>query len=184
MKKVLLLFISLICLNLPVFSYQTVLVDFPSSQGWHAVYYDKIFDEAILQYAPSGQTADDWTRTMVFHSYKNLSWTDSAAKLMDRLTMQMEAKNSTQLYKYTKYSEADSIATRCVTKNKYIPAQCEIFRVSRSHEGLITMHYINKNVNDFKNNYNQWYEIVKKIRIYYSYYLDDRVLDKSTSFSL
>lgn len=183
MKKVLLLIISLfICQS--VFAYQTVLIDFPQNQGWHPVCYDEQGGEIILQYVPVGETNQDWDKTVVFHSYKNLSWTNSAARLMDRLTQQMELKNSTQLYKYTKYNYADSIATRCVQKNAYIPAQCEIFRVSKSFEGLISMHYINKDISDFKNTYNLWYQIMKNIRIYYSYYMDDRILDKATSFEL
>lgn len=183
MKKVLLLIISLFVTQ-AAFAYQTVLVDFPKNQGWHSVLYETIQDEAILQYVPGGQSEQNWSRSLIFHGYKNLSWTNSASVLMDRLTQQMEAQNSTQLYKYIKYTPEDSIATRCVEKNSRIGAQCEFFRVSQSHEGLITMHYINKNVQDFKNNYDQWFQIIKDIRIYYSYYMDDRVLDKATSFQL
>lgn len=183
MKKVLLLCISLFIIQ-SAHAYQTVLVDFPANQGWHPVYYEAQSSETILQYTPVGQTNQQWGKTVVFHSYKNLPWTNSAARLMDRLTQQMELQNSTQLYKYTKYTEADSISTRCVQKNAYIPAQCEIFRVSKSFEGLISMHYINKDVNNFKNTYNLWYQIIKNIRIYYSYYMDDRILDKATSFEL
>lgn len=182
MKKVLLLLISLF-LSQAAFAYQTVLIDFPQNEGWHAVYYQNITEEAILQYVPAGQTDKEWTRTIVFHSYLN-PVTDSAAQFMDKTTTQMEMKNSTQLYKYTKYSDADSIAVRCVTKNAYIPTQCEIFRVSKSFEGLISMHYINKNVQNYHNTYYTWYNIMQDVRIYYSYYMDDRILDKATSFEL
>lgn len=187
MKKVLLLIISLfinLLIGQAVFAYQTVLVDFPLNQGWHSDYYDAQAGEAILQYVPVGQSYEDWNRTVIFHSYKNLNWTNSAARLMDRLTQQMEIQNSTQLYKYMKYTEADSIAVRCIQKNSKMSAQCEIFRVSKSFEGLITMHYINRNVQDFRNTYDMWYDIMKNIRIYYSYYMDDRVLNKATSFEL
>lgn len=165
-------------------AYQTVLVDFPPNQGWHAVYYDTQYGEAILQYVPVGQSAESWNKTVVFHSYKNLNWTNSAAKFMDRMTQQMEAKNSTQFYKYLKYNDADSISTRCITKNANITAQCEIFRVSQSHEGLISMHYINKNTQNFKETYDMWYQIIKNVRIYYSYYMDERIMNKATSFEL
>lgn len=203
MKKVLLLIINNVMLNLlqhrkiaatiiliglqinqAVWAYQTVLVDFPENQGWHSVYYDTQAGESILQYVPIGDTYEDWNRTVIFHSYKNLVWTNSAATLIDRLTRQMELKNSTQLYKNLKYSYNDSIATRCVQKNEYIPTQCEILRTSQSHEGLITMHYINKNPQNFRSTYNLWYQIIKDVRIYYSYYMDDRILDKATSFEM
>lgn len=183
MKKVLLLIISLFCAQI-VWAYQTVLIDFPDNQGWHAVYYHQYQGESILQYVPAGETENDWTKTLVFHAYKSISWTDSAAMFMDRTTTQMELKNSTQLYKYLKYDGADSISTRCIEKNDLMPKQCEIYRVSKSFEGLISMHYINKNVQNFKNTYNQWYEIIKDIRIYRSYYRDDRILDKADTFEL
>jgi len=165
-------------------AYETVLIDFPQNEGWHPVFYTHQTGESILQYVPAGETDKNWTRTMVFHSYKDLNWTSSAAAFMDRTTMQMEAKNSSGIYKYTKYSEVDSIATRCVQKNAFIPSQCEIYRVAKSFDGLISMHYINKNFADFKNTYNLWYEIIKDIRIYQSYYRTDRILDKATSFEL
>lgn len=183
MKKVLLLFISLF-LAQASFAYETVIIDFPPYQGWHAVYYSEQDGEALLQYVPNNETAEDWTRTLVFHSYKHLGWTSSAAKFMDRTTMQMESKNSSQLYKYLKYREMDSIAVRCIEKNSLMPTQCEIYRVSKSFEGLVSMHYINKNVQDYKNTYNLWYQIVKNIRIYRSYYRTDRILDKATTFEL
>lgn len=183
MKKVLLLIINLL-LAQAVYAYQTVLVDFPQNQGWHSVVYQALGGEIILQYVPVGQNGQQWTKTVVFHSYKNLSWTDSAARLMDKLTQQMELKNPSQQYKYTKYTDADSIAVRCVQKNAYIPTQCEILRTSQSFDGLITMHYINKDVSDFKSTYDMWYGIMQNIRIYYSYYMDDRILDKATSFEM
>lgn len=187
MKKVLLLFVSLIFAQLicpSAIAYETVIVDFPYKQGWHEAYYGVQGNEAILQYTPAGQTAQSWTRSVIFHSYKGLNEKTDAAKFMDNTTSQMEVQNSSQRYTYMKYTDVDSIATRCITKNAYTPTQCEIYRVSTSHEGLITMHYINKNVQDFKNTYSYWYQIMKDIRIYYSYYRTDRVLDKATIFEL
>lgn len=183
MKKVLLLLVSLLTAQ-AVFAYQTVLVDFPPNQGWHSVYYGMQGGEAILQYVPIGQTYEEWNKTVVFHSYRDLTWTDSAAAFMDRTTQQMELQNSSQSYRYIKYTDADSISTRCVQKNANIGTQCEIYRVSKSFDGLISMHYINKNVQDYKNTYNLWFQIMQNIRIYYSYYMDDRVLNKATSFEL
>lgn len=181
MKKVLLLIFSLFMMQAAI-AYETVLVDFPQNQGWHAVYYDTQGSEAILQYVPVGDSYENWTKTVVFHSYKSSA--NSASRFMDNTTSAMEAKNPSQMYKYTKYSEMDSIATRCVQKNAYIPTQCEIYRVSKSYEGLITMHYINKNIQDFKTTYDLWYQIMKDVTIYSSYYREDRIMDKATSFEL
>lgn len=183
MKKVLLSIISLLIAPM-AFAYQTVLVDFPPNQGWHSDYYDAQTSEAILQYVPVGQSYEDWTKTVVFHSYKNLHNAGSAAGLVDKLTRQMESKNSSQAYKYLTYSGADTIATRCIQKNAQIGTQCEILRATRSFEGLITMHYINRDVQDFKSSYAMWYDIISNVRIYYSYYMDDSILNKATSFQL
>lgn len=179
------LFLIVFCLlwgNLS-YAYQTVLVDFPQGQGWHAAYYDSQGDESILQYVPVGQTSQNWTKSVVFHSYRDPK-TYSAAEFMNHTTSQMELQNSSQMYTYIKYTDDDSIATRIITRNANTPAQGEIYRVSTSFQGLITMHYINRNINDFKNTYSMWYQIIKDIRIYYSYYRNDRVLDKATSFEL
>jgi len=187
MKKALLLFISLIIsvfFAQIVLAYQTVLVDFPPGQGWHPTYYGEQGDEVILQYAPVGQEAQNWTKSVVFHSYKNPDLYNDAARFMNQTTSQMELKNPSQMYKIIKSTEADSIATRCIKKNASTPSQCEIYRTSLSYEGLITMHYINKNTQDFKSSYSYWLQIMRDIRIYYSYYRDDRILDKATIFEL
>lgn len=181
MKKVLLLIISIFAAQV-VLAYQTVLIDFPENQGWHMVVYEKQGSEAILQYVPVGQDENNWTRTLIFHSYPNAMYT--ATGFINKTTTQMEALNSTQPYTFTKFTAMDSIAVRCTEKSTYGPKQCEIFRVSKSFEGLISMHYINKNTQDFKNNYDFWYNIVKKIRIYESYYRDNLIMDKATSFEL
>ena len=181
MKKVLLLIISLLIAPM-AFAYQTVLVDFPPNQGWHADYYDSQSTEAILQYVPASQSSESWKQTVIFHSYKY--YKEGAGVLIDKLTGQMEAQNPSQQYKYLKYSGTDAMATRCVQKNARIGTQCEIFRVTQSFEGFITMHYINKDVQDFKSSYAMWYDIISNVRIYYSYYMDDSILNKATSFQL
>ncbi|MDD3435780.1 MAG: hypothetical protein PHC64_01360 [Candidatus Gastranaerophilales bacterium] len=183
MKKALLLIVSLFCIQAAL-AYETVIVKFPPNQGWHADFYQHEGVEAILQYVPVGENAQNWNRTVIFHAYKNVNWTSSTARFMDKMTMQMENKNSSGLYKYLKYTENDSIAVRCVTKNAYIPTQCEIYRVSKSFEGLISMHYINKNVQDYKATFDMWYQIMKDVLIYQSYYREDRIMDKATSFEL
>ena len=166
------------------FAYETVIVDFPENQGWHAVYYDVQGDEAILQYVPAGQTYQSWTNSVVFHSYKGANQGNTSSALLDTTTAQMERQNPTAGYNYNKYTDVDALATRCTQKTAYIPAQCEIYRVTTSHEALISMHYINKNVQEFKNNYDYWYKIIQGIRIYYSYYRTDRILGKATIFEL
>lgn|SRR5574344_638185 len=185
MKKVLLLIISLLMLTATaVFAYETVLIDFPTTEGWHVVYYETVGMESILQYVPSGQTNEDWTRTLIIHSYKRANNTGSASGLLDTLTSQMEAQNTSQAYRYLKYTPMDAIATRCIHQNKITPTQCDFFRTSKSFEGIMSMEYINKNTKEFKAEYSKWYNIVKDIKIYRSYYRTDRIMDKATSFEI
>ena len=182
MKKVLLLLISL-SFGLACFAYETVIVNFPEKQNWHATYYDTQGTETILQYNPNDENENSWTRTVIFHSYKDPR-ISSASRMLSNLCAEMQQRNKTAAYKITKYTEEDSIATRCTSKYGNSPAQCEIFRVSQSHEGIITMHYINKNKADFKSTYSQWYQIMKEILIYYSYWRNDRVMNKATIFEI
>src|SRR5574344_1543988 len=183
MKKLLLLFISLFLLAPAVFAYQTVLVNFPYDEGWHNVYYGQRGDESILQYTPRGQNAKNWTRTLIFHSYKNPQY-DDLGRFTNTLTAQMEAINPTGGFRTIKNDENDYISARCVSKRGTYPAQCEILRSTNTFEGFITMQYINKNTANFKKNYNTWLDIVRDIRIYYSYYMDERILNKATSFHI
>ena len=41
-------------------AYESIIIKFPD-QGWHIVYTQYGKAESILQYAPSGQTHDDFT---------------------------------------------------------------------------------------------------------------------------
>ena len=43
---------------------------------------------------------------------------------------------------------------------------------------------MNKDKDDFIANYNQWYNIVKKAKLYNSYYRDERTLNKAEYFEL
>jgi hypothetical protein len=187
MKKILLNIISLLILifiNNSAIAYETVVVDFPVKEGWHSVYYQSIGKESILQYVPKGQSYSKWTRTIIFHSYKDGRIERDAGRFMNTTTSQMEAQNSSAGYKYIKNTPEDSMAIRCTNRTAIAPAQCEIYKIMLSHEGIMTMHYINKNKQDYVNTYNKWYNIIKNIRIYYSYYRTDRVMDKATYFEM
>ena len=84
-----------------------------------------------------------------------------------------------------KDSGVDSIAIWCVNKNAAMPAQCEILRVTSGYEGLISIHYINKNPQYFMTyQKDPWLKIIRDVRIYYSYFRWDRVTGKETSIQL
>ena len=63
------LFIILFFISIPAFCYETVIIDFPEKEGWHLVYSNKNENETIVQFMPRGDTRENWTRTVVFHSY-------------------------------------------------------------------------------------------------------------------
>ena len=182
MKRVL-LFISIFFLTaLAVFAYETIIIKFPDKELWVKAYYKKVNNEAILQYVPNGQSSNNWTRTVVVHSYNgstypiNVFLTNSTARLL-RI-------NPTAPYKTLRLTPNDAIVGRCTNDYKNIKAQCEFLRVTRGYEGIVTIHYMNKNKDDFMENYNQWYNIVKRAKLYNSYYRDERILDKSEYFEL
>ena len=179
MKKVLLF--SLLFVILPVFAYETIIIKFPERQNWVKAYYKKSGSEAILQYVPNGQTSNDWRQSIVVHSYQNklpvnIMISTNAARLMK--------VNPTAQFKTLRMTPNDAIIGRCTENYKNIEAQCEFFRATVGYETNVTIHYMNKNKDDFMNNYHQWYNIVKRAKLYNSYYRDERTLDKSEYFEL
>lgn len=182
MKKVLLLTLSLLFTTLCVFAYQTVIIKFPDKQLWVKAYYKKVGNEAILQYVPNGQSSQNWTKTVIIHSYK-----DSALPMqvfVANNTARMIRINPTKPYKTLRYRANDVIIGRCTDTYGKVQAQCEFFRAGQAQEGIISIHYINKNKEDFMANYQQWYDIIRKARFYYSYYRDERMMDKAEYFEL
>ena len=182
MKK-LLLFISFIFIfALPCFAYQTVIIHFPNEEIWKAVYYKKGQREAIVQYVPPNQDRVNWKKSVIIHSYKGNTF--PAGRFLDQMTAQMEFQNPTAAYRYVKYTPEDSVAIRCTTEYKGIKGQCEIYKLTKGHEGLIAIHYVNRDKNDFKATYNTWYNCLKKAVVYYSHFRDERVMDKAQYYEL
>lgn len=182
MKKALLFSVLFIALTVSAFAYETIIIHFPDGENWGRVFYKKIPGEAILQYTPNGQTTDNWKRSIVIHSYE-----DSALPvryMSQNMIRRMQKANPTVKYKTIKLRDNDAIFTRCTEKYNNIEAQCEFYRVSKAHGGIITIHYMNKNKTDFMNNYTIWLEIIRKAKFYNSYYRDERTFDKALYFEL
>ncbi len=182
MKKVLLFSILILFTICSVLAYETIIIKYPYGELWKKVYYKKIGMEAILQYVPNDQSRQSWKRSIIVHSYKQSTYyvTDFISTDLAR----MVKTNPTTPYKYLKLTHNDAIAHRCTENYKNIKAQCEFYRVSRAHDGIITLHYINRDKEDFKKNFKEWYEIVKKARFYNSYWRNERTFNKSEYFEL
>lgn len=179
MKKVLLF--SLLFLAIPVWAYETIIIKFPERENWVKAYYKKSGGEAILQYVPSGQASNDWRQSIVVHSYQNklpinVMLANNSARLMK--------VNPTGKFKTLRLTSNDGIIGRCTENYKNVEAQCEFFRATVGYEGNVTIHYMNKNKEAFMDNYNQWYNIIKRAKLYNSYYRDERTFDKSEYFEL
>ncbi|MDD3237392.1 MAG: hypothetical protein PHV37_04775 [Candidatus Gastranaerophilales bacterium] len=163
-----------------VFAYETVIIDFPND-GWHKVFYKQQGKETIVQYVPSGQTQQNFNETVIFHSYK---WRNNQKAGADTTLQyhlnQAHLKYKDMQYKKLKDDPADSIATWCSAS----ASQCEIVRAAQGYEGIITMHYINKNPMYFHNVYPNWYNIIRLVRIYYSYYRWNNVMGKELTVEL
>lgn len=182
MKKVLLSSFVLLITTIAVLAYETVIIKYPAGEIWEKAYYKKIGLEAILQYVPKGQTHKNWTRSIIIHSYDESGYPVNVFISNDLL--RMTKTNPTSQYKYLKHTDVDSIAGRCTNDYKNIKGQCEFYRVTRAHGGIITLHYINRDKQDFINNYKQWYEIVKKAKFLNTYWRNERTLNKSEYFEL
>ncbi len=183
MKKHLLLSIVFsIIFSLAALAYETIIIDFPRNTKWIKAYYRNIGTEAILQYVPEGQKANNWKQTVIVHSYKGNE--SPTYQLSDKLTAQLMSQNPTGRYHYLRYSVVDSIAVRTTNTYKGIPGQGEIFRTTKAAEGIMTIQYIDRDKVRFQKNYNMWLKIIRDARVYNSYWRDNHVLDKSEHFEL
>ena len=183
MKKVLLFSIIVLLISpLLVFAYETIIIHFPEGEKWEKAYYKKINNEAILQYTPEPQTYDNWTRTIIVHSYKDSVYPINI--FINTNARRMQKANPTAKYKTLKTGERDAIITRCTDDYNEIKAQCEFFRATKAHNGIVTIHYINRNKKDFASNYTLWLEIISNTKFLNSYYRDERTFNKSQYFEL
>ena len=181
MKKVL-LFSLLFFSTLGVFAYETIIFHFPDGELWEAAYYRKRGSEAILQYVPGGQTSNNWSRTIVVHSYNE---NDAPATFFSQQEMRkMRRINPMGKYSIIKSKENDVILTRCTEKYKELPAHCEFLRVTRGHGGIVTMQYMNRDKKDFENNYTLWLQVMRDARLFNSYYRTERTFDKAIQYEL
>lgn len=182
MKKALLASFIFIFTVLAVFAYETVIIKYPRGEAWDKVYYKKVGMESILQYVPRNQSRENWTRTIIIHAYNESTY--PVTVFMANNIAKMIKTNPTANYKYLKLNENDCITGRCTQDYKKVTAQCEFFRVTRAHGGIITIHYINRNKKDFLENYSQWYNIIKKAKFLNTYWRNERTLNKSEYFEL
>lgn len=182
MKKVLLFSLIFLFTMLFAFAYETIIIHFPDGENWEKVYYKKKGMEAILQYVPVGQTSENWTRSIVIHSYNKSGYPINV--FTNNSAIRMAKVNPTAKYKTLKMKYNDALLTRCTEDYKDVKGQCEFFRVTRAHDGIITIHYMNRNKQDFMDNYTLWWEVIKGAKFYNSYYRDERTFDKSIQFEL
>ena len=167
----------------PCFSYETVIIDFPEEEGWQLFFSKKNEKETIVQFLPRGEDRNNWTRTVVFHSYAEaLEKGFSAKQYQQKLLSSVYRKNKTIKVKTLKNNNDDAISIWCVKKNEKMPAQCEILRTTQGYETIVSMHYINKNIKNISDIEKRWIKIIKKVRTYYSYYRMDRLLNRETIF--
>lgn len=181
MKKVLLFSLMLLS-TLIVCAYETIIIHFPDGEAWDSAYYRKRGNEAILQYVPLGQTSDNWNRSIVIHSYNEK---ESPAPIFAQTEIRkMLRVNPTGKYKIIKSRETDAIYTRCTEDYKDINGHCEFLRITRAHGGIVTIQYMNRNKDDFVNNYTLWLQVIRDARLMNSYYRGERTFDKSMYFEL
>jgi hypothetical protein len=182
MKKVLLFSLILFLTTIAVCAYETIIFHFPDGELWEKAYYKKINYEAILQYVPAGETSNIWTRSIVVHSYNNSGFAvkDFSANEIRK----MKRINPNGNYKTLRMRENDAIFTRCTEEYKNIQPHCEFLRITKAHDGIVSIQYMNRNKKDFENNYTLWLETIRGAKFMYSYYRDERTFDKAIYFEL
>ena len=182
MKKVLLTSIFVFIATLAVFAYETVIIKFPEGEVWQKAYYKKVGLESILQYVPRGQNKDNWSRTIIVHAYDGAAY--PVTVFMANNVAMMAKTNPTVPYKYLRLNDRECIAGRCTKDYKGVKAQCEFFRATYAHGGIVSIHYINRNKSDFMQNYDMWYDIIRKAKFLNTYWRNERTLNKSEYFEL
>ena len=182
MKKALLFSLFILLIIPAVFAYETVIIKYPPGELWVKVYYKTIGYESILQYVPKGQSSSDFKRTIVVHSY--LTSNRTMETFMANELSVMKINNPTGNYNYIKQTDNDSIAFRCTNNYKNVKAQCEFYRATHVHNGIVSLHYINRDKEEFMEHYNKWLEIIRTAKYYNSYYRNERTFNKSEYFEL
>ena len=177
MKKALLVSIIILFSALAVYAYATVIIKFPPDEVWVRAYYKKIGLESILQYVPKGQTHKNWNRSIIVHAYDQAAYPITV--FMANNIALMAKNNPTAPYRYLRLNDHECIAGRCTKNYKGVHSQCEFFRATRAHGGIISIHYINKDEDDFMKNYQLWYDIIRKAKFMNTYWRNDRILNKS-----
>lgn len=179
-KNLFCILICFICLQNLAFSYETVLIDFPNG-GWHKVFYENRTQEAIVQFVPSGQTKSTYFETVIFHSYKKSLYGNMTPESILKYSLSQTAmKNRDMDLSYIKDDDNDAMAIWCSAS----ASQCEIIKAAQGYEGVITMHYINNNPQYFQTICSNWVNIMKKVKIYYSYYRWNVIMNKTNSVEL
>ena len=166
-------------------AYQTALITYPDyNKNWKQIYFGKQDQEVISQWIPSYEYINNWSESVVFHSY-NWAKGNNCYKFMANLLASMASRNKTMRSQIIKDRPEDSVAMWCAEKTSAMPAQCEILRVTSAYEGIVSIHYINKNPKAFMQyQKDTWLPIIRNVRIYYSYFRWDRVTGKETSVQL
>lgn len=166
-------------------AYQTALITYPDyNKNWKQIYFGRQDDETISQWIPSYEYQNSWTESVVFHSY-NWAKGGNCYRFMSNLLSNVSSQNPKIVSQIIKDRPEDSVAIWCAPKNATMPEQCEILRVTKAYESIVSIHYINKNRAAFMNyQKDTWLSIIRNVRIYYSYFRWDRVNGKETSVQL
>lgn len=177
------LIVAALFLTLPAMAYQTVVMDFPGN--WYKLRYISNENDAIVQFIRQGYNENNWQESVVFHTYK---WSQkrnmSAQSLMFYLLNDAKKKNPTMKLQYLTVQPEETLSSWCAQATKTTPAQCELLRTTQSFEGALSMHYINKNPQNYKSVKQDWITRMSKAKVYQSYFRLDRILNKSMTFEL
>ncbi len=160
MKKILLLFLSILIIQTCVFAKDKLLFDFPND-GWHMITSpDGVTSKKC--FVPYNQTADNYTEMLIFNE-KVLKNKEISAMAVLQKQLGKDRNNFIDIApKYISRDFDDAMVTWC-SKFKNT---CVVERAFKGNQGVVLAIYINKAPHYSQNMFGQWSNILYHVKVY------------------
>ena len=117
-KKLFTIILITLMLSGSAFAYQTALITYPEyNKNWKQVYFGKQNNEAISQWIPAYEQSNNWSESVVFHSY-NWAKGNNCYKFMSNLLANVGSQNNTMQSWIIKDKPEDYVAMLFYKKTK------------------------------------------------------------------
>lgn len=176
--------------GIAAYCYETVILHYPD-RDWRLISYERKpeEEEVIAKFVPQYDDNIYWNEMLIFHSNKAAKKANETAdSFIQTRISEAQAKFGAFKPNTVKTDKDDSVVTWCSEKGSKgpnpEPAQCEILRVTKGIESVITIRYIDRNLKDFEERTKIWLPILENAVVYYSYYRWNRMMNKAICVEL